>query len=238
VRSNSGQKLLAFRFDEPMGSGEQQSIYPSCGHVLCFPAEDGKMYATVYGLGTCGVTYPCPRCLRRRNSQAFPAWVQEFPHLLDPDSIVEDFDLRRGEKSIKKLHQLFERRMGRNRHLYIAEKDLPKEVIDSTYSCCWPYLRDDDPSCIPGDPLHVGQGLMTHLTLEMVHMLRKISGGGWAAAQKADRVEEADELVKIKASTVCLNARRMFQAYQTKINKCQKALDKEHKKNGERSTSD
>jgi hypothetical protein len=229
VKSNSGEKLLAFRFDEAMVCGEQ-SIDPSCGKVLCFPAEDGKMYATAYGLGTCGVTYSCPRCIRRHDSQAFPAWVQEFSHLLEPDSLVQDFELRKGEKSIKKSHQLFERKMGPNRHLYIAEKDLPKEVINSTYSSCWSYFRSDDPDSIPGDALHVSQGLMTHLNLEMVGMLRGISGDGWASAQKADLIKEAETLVRIKTTTEYLNARRMFTSYQTKINNCEKALDEEHQK--------
>jgi hypothetical protein len=179
VKSNdSGQKLLVFRFDEPMACGEQLAN-PSCGNVLCFPSEDGKMYASVYGLGTCGVTYPCPWCLRGHDSRAFPAWVKDFSHLLEPESLVEDFELRVGKNSLKKSHQLFKRRMGQNRRFYIAEKDLPKDVIESTYSvCCDVLLRPDNPNNIPSDPMHTSQGFMSHLTLETVNMFRNISGDG------------------------------------------------------------
>jgi hypothetical protein len=209
-----------------MDCGEQ-SIDPSCDRVLCFPTEDGKMYSTVYGFGSCSATYACPRCLRRHDSKAFPAWVQDFSDLLDSDMIVEDFELRKGEKSIKKSHQLFERMVGKNRGLYISEKKVSKDVINRTHSVCSPPLRYDDPDNIPSDPMHTTQGLMSHLTQEVVVLLQRISGDGWAAATKADLLKKAEELSQIKKMTSYLNAKRIFLSYQTKIKKQREALDKE-----------
>jgi hypothetical protein len=69
-----GQELYTFWFDSPMTS---LPVKVNCKHLICFPAEDGKMSACVYGLSTCGLKFPCLRCLWELKIWSYPKCMKE-----------------------------------------------------------------------------------------------------------------------------------------------------------------
>ena len=178
-------KLYSFWFDVAMPTqNEQALVRANRKNIICFPAQDGKMAVSVAGLGTCSNKYSCLCCVRSLNSSSFPEWMrEEFPELID-DAVCKDFPKREGRYSAETCFALFERETGKKNEYSMAESDVPIVVRDKVYSQYLPSLLKIHPDLHSGDPMHVSQGYMTHLTEETAKMLREITGSGWAERKK------------------------------------------------------
>jgi hypothetical protein len=195
----------SFKFDLPIIlSKESEAIWAKCMPVICFPGHDGKMMTHVCGLGTCGVTFPCPCCIRRRDCQSLPAWAGiEFPEEVE-GLTCEDFPLRKGKYSYATLSAISRQRLGPKHEFSAAAKEstIPKATINATYSVNSEILQRLEPELINCDGMHITQGYMTHLTEETALMLAEIfKDGGWAEKNKEAMQERAEKLVSTKQSS-------------------------------------
>jgi hypothetical protein len=92
----NNRKLLSFRFDKPLAYASRKDV--DCKHVMCIPAQDGKMAATVSGQGACNVLYSCLRCVcptedfkyyQRCMHDEFPELVGNQEKYAPPTSLFE-----------------------------------------------------------------------------------------------------------------------------------------------------
>jgi hypothetical protein len=196
----------SFKFDLSVPitlSKESEAIWAKWMPVICFPAHDGKMMTHVCGLGSCGVTFPCPCCIRRIDCESLPAWAAiEFPEEVE-GIICEDFPLQKGDYSYAALSAKNKQLLGPNHEFSAAEKEstIPKATINATRSVNSEILQRLEPELINCDGMHITQGYMTHLTEEAAFMLAQIfKDGGWAEKNKEVMQEKAKDLVSTKKS--------------------------------------
>jgi hypothetical protein len=215
--ANGEVLLFSFVFEKPM---ECQRVEVNCKHVVCFPAEEGKMATCLYGLSTAGVKYPCLRCLYTLGNALYPSYFyDEYPHLFDGPPACYDFALRDCEHSRAESFRLFEKLTGKDRGFSIATTaQLPVDIRDQTKSVSKKPLLDVDLDAHSGDPMHLTQGYMTHLTKETSKLLVDIIGGvGWAERKK----EEAIRLLQLEIveSTEFLRCKQRHTSLQAKFKK-------------------
>jgi hypothetical protein len=217
----------SFKFADPISLGQEETtsldeqekeIAANWKPMICFPSHDGKMITHVNGLGNCSVTYPCPRCIRRKDCRSLPAWGNEFPELVE-GLVCEDFPVRKGRFSFDVLERLSKQKLGSGREYSHAEKEstIPPAVIEATKSVNSEILQYLDPDMVDGDGMHVSQGYMTHLTVEVAVMLAGLfTSGGWAEKNEAVMKEKAEELVRMMDSEDYSNARKRDNACKRK----------------------
>ena len=195
----SGQRIYSFKFHPPVDRfpKDEIEVKARCQCVISIPAQDGKMSTMVFGLGTCGVTYPCLRCIRHHAETCFPEWMREkYPDIVGASSCqCKDFPLREGTNSYEECFKRFKNVMGENSCYTAAESGLPKGLVDSTMSVNSSPLMMLSLDLHSGKPMHVHMGIMTHVTEETTKMLTKVGGNktGWAEQHKQAIVEKASQ---------------------------------------------
>jgi hypothetical protein len=220
----NGEVLFSFAFDKAMNC-RRASFEANCKHVVCFPAEDGKMATCLYGLSTAGVKYPCLRCLYTLGCPLFPQWMyDEYPLLFEEPPTCHDFALRNCEHSRAESFRLFEKLTGKDRGFSIATTtQIPVDIRDQTKSVSKKPLLDVDLDAHSGDPMHLTQGYMTHLTQETCKLLVDIIGGvGWAERKR----EEAIQILHLESveSAEFLRCRRRHTSLHAKVKKLLKQM--------------
>lgn len=168
VAAKTNEDIFSFEFDSSV-STELTYASADCMHLIGIPCEDGKMCATVYGLSTCGSSYPCPKCLWALNDKKVSSWLKDYEQTVTENCI--DYQQRTGEVCRKKCHE-------RYKHLMGNSTDAPNiNLKKSVYSVVHCPLMEYDDDLIRFnivDPMHVSQGLMTHLTEETAVQLAAI----------------------------------------------------------------
>jgi hypothetical protein len=227
----SGRKLYSFKFDLPVDgfSKDKTEVKARCQRVISIPAQDGKMSAMVFGLRTCGVTYPCLRCIRHHGKTCFPEWMHaKYPDIVGA-SLCEckDFPLREGIYSYEECFKRFEIGIGEKFCYTAAEKSVSKGLVESTKSVNSEPLMRLSLDLHSGEPMHVHMGVVTHLTEETAKMLAKVCGDktGWAEKHKEAIVEKAKEIRVLEKSDNYLTARRKFNFWKKEYEVSLKVLE-------------
>jgi hypothetical protein len=197
------------------------------------------MCNAVAGLSTCGVMFNCPRCKRPHDSQAYPTWMKdEYPDELRDDPEVKDYSIRQGEYSQENNFKRFQQLLGKDRAFLLNQKKIPDWIRDAVSSTCDEPLRSHDPDLISGEPLHLSQGYMTHLTQETAKQLADISNGGWAQRKKQDMMEKATIIAAEEKERRYIGIKKAFDQCKSRVSICQKRLDKAREKGNNQATID
>ena len=184
LSSKTKQVVFSFKFDTDVaidGIDSTRTI-SKCSQCIGFPSEDGKMCTSVSGLSTCSASYPCPNCLWHHREETLPSWMQEFlseeemaeienSKDYDLDNVFKEYDSRINDKSKgRSYHDFSLDRGGRTDAITIEEK---RDALSVIYE---PLLNIDDEFIYVnhGGPLHISQGLMTHLTQMICEILGRI----------------------------------------------------------------
>jgi tetratricopeptide (TPR) repeat protein len=228
----SGQKMYSFKFNLPVDGfpkDNEPEVKARCQRVISIPAQDGKMATMVFGLGTCGVTYPCLRCTRHHAQRSFPEWMDEKHSDIVGASQFEckDFPLREGTNSYEECYKKFKNAMGEKIAYTALESKLPPGVVDRTLSVTSGPLMMLDLDLHSGEPMHVHMGLVSHATEEATKMLASVGGDktGWAEKLKQVMVEKARVIRDLEKSQPYLAARRTFNFWKKQYELSLKALE-------------
>jgi hypothetical protein len=213
----SGEVLFSFVFEKAMDC-PRASFEANCKHVVCFPAEDGKMAACLYGMSTCGVKYPCLRCVYTLGNSDIPDWMyKQYPDLFDEPPTCHDFALREWEQSRAESFCLFEKLTGKDRGFSVAKSEhVTVDIRDLTKSVSKEPILDVDLDAHSGDPMHLTQGYMTHLTKETCKLLRDIGGTGWAESKKEELIQLLEAEIVLEESAEFLRCRRDHKSLHSK----------------------
>jgi hypothetical protein len=231
LKSNLGQTLYRFLFNSPLECPEASSFKGNCRHMIALPEDDGKMITCMAGLSTCGVKYPCPRCLFvLGTSSSYPTWMTEqFPTYFsgtnEPTS--HDFLLREGRYSKEATFQNYETAMGKNRMFSVSEDNVSKNVRESCKSVVQEPVLSMGLDCHSGDPMHLNQGYMTHLTEETLKQLSDVAGGsGWAEQRKEEVLAITREEAALAQSNAFKNTKSAYASLDSTVKRCLKKLEK------------
>jgi hypothetical protein len=229
LESHDGQRLYSFRFDSPMVAS--LPVEANCKHLICFPAEDGKMAACVYGMSTCGVKFPCLRCLWELETWSYPKYMKEdCPELFNDITLhrFKDFLLREGRYSREECFKTFAQMVGPNREYSEAESGVSDFVRDKCKSVFKEPLLSIDGDLHNGDPMHITQGFMTHLSEAVKKQLQEIPGGGWAQNKHAEALEMATAEVDLTKSTQYKAIKKSHTQLHNKVRKAVGKLENAH----------
>ena len=174
----TAEEMLSFEFDYPVDINGIDCTTGSCSQIIGFPCEDGKIVASLQGLSTNGATYPCPKCVWHLKDKTLPPWVKTMLENLQLDVGAMEFaeyDLRVKSKSKGICYNQFNlRRCDRT-------NPITREMKQDAYSVVHkPLVSIDDDFLYlhNGEPLHISQGFMTHLTQMICIILDTITLDG------------------------------------------------------------
>jgi hypothetical protein len=171
------EEIFSFEFDNGVDINEIDSsnISGDCLHLIGIPSEDGKMCACVYGVSTCGASHPCPKCDWHLKDKSTPLWMEDFGSTSNTFTDCKDFTPRTGTTSRDACHKNFIKLRGeRTDPATVESKKSVLSIINE------PLLHIDDDLLYlhNGEPMHVSQGLMTHLTKETATQMELIEMNG------------------------------------------------------------
>jgi hypothetical protein len=152
----------------------------------------------------------------------FPPWMYEqYPDLFDEPPACHDFALRECEHSRAESFCLFEKLTGKDPGFSIATSErLSVDIRDQTKSVSKKPLLDVDLDLHSGDPMHLTQGYMTHLTKETSKLLTDIIGGfGWAERKKEEAVQLLQADIVKEESAEFKSCRRRHMSLHSKVKK-------------------
>jgi hypothetical protein len=155
----SDDLVHTFKFHEDIKKLENTKVGAiECDGSLLIDSDDGKMAVCLHGLSTCGLTYPCPRCLHRLDSSKFPIWFHdEFPDLVEKSECESPY-LREGEYSYAKCWERFKVSMGHNHQYSAAEAETTPAAVEASKSVVNKPLRVQQLKYFHGEPMHILMG--------------------------------------------------------------------------------
>ena len=182
------------------------------------------MGATILGQSTCGVIYSCFRCLWKLGDDTLPMWLSD--HGFDKEQCHE-VELRVGENCRKKCHGRFLKAMGGENRAYAVKQDqIPKHVRESCKSVSKEPLLDCDIDKLIGDPMHISQGVTTHLNDETFKKLNEehYNDGDFYYDEADDAQKYIEEYLKIETSAEFKKAKQDHDKISRKIKKVMDTL--------------
>ena len=200
------EEIFSFEFNQGVSIDgiDLDNAMVDCLQLTDVPCKDGKMCATAYGLLTCGLFPPCPKCLWPLRERAAPAWVADHAPEMNTNAIIptKDYTEKIGNCSRNESYYHFLALIGDTS--CNAPLKLKKDVYSVVHRPLL-YINDDLLFLRTGDPMHVSQGMMTHLTEETVVQLQKV------ALSEPEFIE--DETTKVRAFIETMASRENSFAY-------------------------
>ena len=171
------EEIFSFEFDNGVDINEKDStnIHGDCLQLIGAPSEDGKMCDCVYGLSTCSASYPCPKCDWNLKDKSLPLWMKDFGS--NTITNCTDFSPRTGTTSRDACHKNFKKLRGERTATDPATVESKRSVLSVVNE---PLLHIDDDLLYlhNGEPMHVTQGCMTHLTKQTATQLELLKLDG------------------------------------------------------------
>jgi hypothetical protein len=172
ISTKTTEEIFSFEFDNGVNINEIDSNYNSgdCLQLIGVPSEDGKMCATVYGVSTCGASHPCPKCDWHLKDNFLPLWMKDFGS--NTPTNCKEFTPRTGSTSRDACHKNFKKLRGERTDAATVES---KKSVLSVVTEPLLHIDDDLLYLHNGEPMHVSQGLMTHLTKQTATQLERLN---------------------------------------------------------------
>jgi hypothetical protein len=221
LKGKDGGALYSILFDTDLASPKEQ-VQANCKLAICILAQDGKMATCSSGQKTCGVKYSCLRCLWNGDA-SYPSWAREFPDLLPDGADVKCFEIREESKSNAELFKKYEQLVGKDSVRSTTQK-VQDWIKEQTASVSEKPTFDIHPDLHSGDPMHMSQGYMTHLTEAAMRELGNISGGGFSEAVTEDCLRICDNEVAKENQSSFRDAKREVKKLQGQIKKLEVSL--------------
>ena len=222
LKGEDGDALYSILFGTDLASPSEQ-VQANCKHAICIPAQDGKMANCSAGQKTCSVKYSCLRCLWNGDA-SYPSWAKEFPDLLPDDAEVNCFGIREGDNSNANLFKKYEEIVGKDAVRSTTVK-VPDWVKEKTGSVSEEPIFDIHPDLHSGDPMHLTQGYMTHLTEATLVQLGRLSDGGFLEAATEDCLRICDNEIAKETRASFREAKKQVKKVQAQVKKVQLSLD-------------
>ena len=192
--------LYSFLFDAAITTSNETSTTATidCRRAISKFTNDAKLNNTVLGLSSCGVKYACPYCTLCMigGGVCLPKWLEEFAkHQMNDwdqskfgenplcskeyeDKYVEA-QPRTGENSFENSWMKFKEIVGENKEASSAEagkSQAQTQAEEKSKSVSQkPLLCVDDPlNSMPPDSLHTFEGVVNHLTEDVMSLLPKV----------------------------------------------------------------
>ena len=191
------EEIFSFEFDNGVDVNDIDSNYNSgdCLQLIGAIVEDGKMCNCAYGLSTCGASHPCPKCDWHLKDKSLPLWMEGFGS--NPPTNCKQFKPRTGSTSRDACHKNFKKLRGERTDPATVES---KKSVLSVVTEPLLHIDDDLLYLHNGEPMHVSQGCMTHLTKQTATQLESLDLGteddfiSISTVEVEEHIESMDEL--------------------------------------------
>jgi hypothetical protein len=128
-----------------------------------------QLAASMYGQSTCSVARPCFRCVWDKDDERPPMSLCNYGFTADD---CHELKLRVNSNSRKRGWKYFQSLMGQDREYAMNQEAIPKDTGEKCNSISKePLLYVNELDKHHGEPMHVAQGMLTHLNTEIYKKL-------------------------------------------------------------------
>ena len=177
--SEAEEVVCRFQFEDALVTVENGSVTYTCYHVIGFPANDTKMSIAISGQSSCSSSCPCLACVALKSEfKFFPSWMREHDPSI-PESQCKDFALRVALKSNANSYKKWTELTGEKGELMLKSSgEHAVSMKRKVFSTVQKPLLNVPVSKESFSPMHISQGIFTHMSDEIRQILRSIDSKG------------------------------------------------------------